>query len=151
MWNYGKGLCTLNSPKTQGATGHLNAAGQIKLDTLTIDCGNDYATILAISLDDQELSVSSDVLIQVGTTARPYGWKTFATGKNGRRIDRVGSSPWNLERTNATIHLKNSRLKTAAVLDANGVAIEKVELRLAGDSVSLKLPTDALYVVLRSN
>ena len=76
VWNYGTGLCTVNSPKAQGASGFLKQAGPIKLADVQIDSADMYATVLAVPLDDKPLKQSKKVLIQVGTTARPTGWKT---------------------------------------------------------------------------
>lgn len=148
-WNYGEGVCTLNSPKSQGATGRLGVAGEIELEAVKIKCENDYATILAVALDDRKLTESTNVLIQVGTIARPYGWKTSSAGERGNRIDSIGSSPWNLVKTRATIQLQNGQLTTATLLDANGVPTGQQRLTKSGDSVTLKLPTDAMYIILR--
>ena len=148
-WDYGVGLCQLKTPKAQGATGHLRDAGTISLGTLSIDCENDYATILAVSLDDRELARSTRILIQVGTTARPYGWRTSNVGNDTKRIDEIGSSPWNIEFTKATVRLKNTALTTAVILDANGMAREEQQLKRSGDTVTFVLPPDAMYVILR--
>ena len=148
-WNFGNGHCTLNTPKAQGAAGHLSKIGKIELDSLTIECENDYATILAVSLDDKELAQASSVLIQIGTTARPYGWRTKPAGKGANRIDQIGSSPWNIETTRATVRLTNRHLTTATVLDANGVPREHQRLTRSAGKVNLTLPPNALYVVLQ--
>ncbi len=72
--NYGIGLCTLNAPKAQGACGFLAKAGPQELADVSIDCRNQYASILLVALDGQPLAVSHQVLLQVGTVARPHGW-----------------------------------------------------------------------------
>src|SRR4051812_38809459 len=49
-WDYGTGLCKLDAPKAQGATGFFAKAGPQSMGALSIDSKNDYATILAVSL-----------------------------------------------------------------------------------------------------
>jgi hypothetical protein len=51
--DYGAGVCTVNAPKAQGATGFLRPMGTIKMRDLTVQSGNDYATVLAVPLDNQ--------------------------------------------------------------------------------------------------
>lgn len=68
--NYGQGLCTLNAPNAQGATGFLSKAGPIALGDVSITSGNPYATVAVVSLDSQPLKTSRKVLVQV-TTAAP--------------------------------------------------------------------------------
>ncbi|MEM6469012.1 MAG: hypothetical protein AAF802_05535 [Planctomycetota bacterium] len=149
-WNYGDGICTLNAPRTQGAAGALRKAGTIKLGAISIDCKNEYATILAISLDEHALETSSQVLIQVGTSSRPYGWKTSRAGGGKLRIESVGSSPWNIDKTRGTIRVRNRNLTAASLLDANGVPLDDVMLEKTESDVVLRLPENAMYVVLRS-
>ncbi|WP_372721506.1 hypothetical protein [Novipirellula sp.] len=149
-WNYGDGFCTLNSLKAQGAAGNLAAAGTISLDTLTLRCDNDYAAVLAVSMDGANLSESKQVLLQVGTVARPHGWKTEPAqdGKSQRIVD-LGSSPWNIENASAEVVLSNSVLRQATSLDANGIAIVDLPVLKNVDGLSLKLPPNALYILLR--
>ncbi|MEO1524095.1 MAG: hypothetical protein AAFX06_01605 [Planctomycetota bacterium] len=146
-WDYGLGVCRLNTPKAQGATGFLATAGEVQLDDITIDCENEYATILAVAMDDQTLAQSKKILIQVGTTARPYGWRTSGASNGTRRIEQIGSSPWNLDETRVTVSIRNAGLRRVVTLDANGVPTG--EQRLAsGETFVVKLPPDALYVVV---
>ncbi|WP_442507571.1 hypothetical protein SH528x_006500 [Novipirellula sp. SH528] len=149
-WNYGDGYCTLNAAKAQGATGNLAAAGTIKLDTLTLRCDNDYATVFAVSMDGVNLSESKQVLLQIGTVARPHGWKTEpAQGGKSQRIVDLGSSPWNIENTSAEVVVSNSVLSQATSLDANGIATANLLIQKNADGLSLKLPPNALYILLR--
>ena len=76
VWNCDLGVCTVNAPEAQGACGFLNRAGTIRLADVHIESADRYASILVVPLDDLPLKLSKRVLIQVGTTARPTGWKT---------------------------------------------------------------------------
>ncbi|TWT53672.1 hypothetical protein Pla22_13030 [Rubripirellula amarantea] len=148
-WHYGNGVCTLNSPNAQGATGDLASAGLIELDTITMTSNNEYASVLVVSMDDQPLTTSSKVLLQIGTTARPYGWKTESLDDDKLRITNLGSSPWNMENTQLKITIANSSLQTATLLDANGVAVEKINVSTSPGLMKVVLPKQAMYVVLR--
>ena len=66
--DYGRGLCTLNAPKAQGATGFLKKAGAVKLADVTIASGNDYATVLVVSMDGKPLKASGGVTCFSGHT-----------------------------------------------------------------------------------
>lgn len=156
-WDHGRGLCTLRAPAAQGATGFLGKVGPIALGDLTIRCDNEYATILAVSLDGQPLSKSARILVQVGTRARPTGWvdreATFQadggkTTVHGRQIDSTGTMPWAIVRTKAAIQVRNPTLTKAIPLDPNGMPRGTCRVRRDAGSLDLELPGDALYVVL---
>jgi len=55
---------------------------------VTIQSSNDYGTVMIVSLDNQPLTESKRVLVQVGTTARPTGWierQTTFQGDDGKQ------------------------------------------------------------------
>jgi hypothetical protein len=150
--NHDKGICTLNAPKVQGVCGFLNQGGTFKLADVEIQSGNDYATIIAVAMDGQALSSSKKVLVQVGTIARPTGWKTkpAKVGKGmGEEIVSYGKAPWAIVNADATLSIKNAALTKAVVLDANGMAVREIALEKNGERAVLKLPEDALYIVLQ--
>jgi hypothetical protein len=152
--DYGTGLCKVDAPKAQGATGFLKKTGKITLSTLSIDANNDYATVLAVPLDDQPLASSEKVLLQVGTSERSTGWATKPAkvgGRDGEEIVSFGKAPWQIVKADMTISLKNPKLKKAYVLDPNGMISKNIEITTDTNGVvSLKFPEDALYVVLQS-
>lgn len=155
-WDYGRGICTLDSPKAAGATGFLKAAGEIKLSQVAITSGNDYATVLAASLDGQPLSQSRKLLIQVGTVARPTGWQQRPatwkdeTGKqfSGFEVVDYGRAPWRIARNHVTLAIDNPRLRQATVLDMNGMARGTVPLQRDAQKVSFRFPAAAKYLIL---
>ncbi|MBI5725075.1 MAG: hypothetical protein HZA50_14030 [Planctomycetes bacterium] len=158
MMDYGTGLCTLNAPKAQGVTGFLKKTGTFKLADVEIKSGNEYATVLAVSMDDKPLKASGKVLVQVGTTARSTGWKTQPCkiegkegqpGKDGEEIVNVGKAPWRIVNADVTITIANPALTKAIVLDVNGMQTKELPLEAAGGAKTLKFPPDAMYVVLK--
>jgi hypothetical protein len=150
------GLCLVDAPAAQGATGFLAKAGRIALGTLTIESRTAYATVLAVALDSKPLSASKRVLLQITTQHRPYGWKqspaTFTHEKkeyNGFRIDNVGSLPWNVVDTDMTLTIANPGLRTVKRLDENlyptgdAVAVER-----EGKALRITPPRNTMYLLV---
>jgi hypothetical protein len=156
-WDYGRGICAINAPMAQGATGFLDLVSRVPLKDVTIEAGNDYATILVVSLDDRPLKESRRILVQVGTLARPTGWidreATFKSGDGkqtfrGKEIVSTGKMPWAVKDANITLKVANAGLRSATQLDANGRRGKRLRPETAGGVLSLKLPKDSLYLVL---
>ncbi len=156
-FDYDVGLCTVNAPRYQGVTGFLErAGGRFALDDVTIESENEYATIVAVSLDGKDLAESDEVLIQVGTVARLTGWQseeaTFQSGDQelqGERIVNTGEPPWQIENTRATVTVRNGRLTRALLLDVDGYRARGVEVRLTGESIGIELPPETMYLLLQ--
>ena len=94
-------------------------------------------------------SSSRKILVQVGTTERPLGWKTKPVQVNGRSGEEVisfGRAPWMIVNSDVTLALKNSEINKAHVLDANGMAVKEVPLAVSAGRKTLKFPANALYV-----
>jgi hypothetical protein len=158
QWDTEKGVCTLDAPCAQGATGFLSKAGSIKLDALTIESSDHYATVLAVSLDEKPLTESSKVLVQVGTRARPIGWVEHAeafpgadgkTTYQGKKVDDTGKMPWLIAEAKLKLAVKNAKLKTATTLDLNGKPRGDAKATQEKGALSFTFPGDAMYVVLR--
>jgi len=150
--DYGKGICTLNAPKAQGVTGFLAKIGDFKLADVEIKSANEYATVLVVSMDDKDLKSSAKILVQVGTLERPTGWATKPAKvgkKDGEVVTNFGKAPWQIANNDVTLTINNASLKTAVVLDANGMSVKELPLEDAGGKKSVKLPADTLYVVLK--
>ena len=157
-YNYGAGYCTIDAPKAQGVVGFLSKAGPFALKTVTIESKTEYATILAVALDDKDLATSGSVLVQTTAQCRPYHWKESPAkfkdpeGKNtyeGKRIDDTGLEPWNVVEVQATLTIRNPVLKKATALDPNGMPAGDVAVEIKGGTLTLTLPRNALYVVLQ--
>ncbi|NNE00344.1 MAG: hypothetical protein HKN47_23745, partial [Pirellulaceae bacterium] len=148
-WNYGDGYCKLDSPQAQGACGHLARIGTIKLSSIALRCRNDYASVLAVALDNQPLGQSQNVLLQIGTIARPYGWSTADEPNGQKRITSLGSSPWNIQNTDVEAIVANTGLTKAILLDANGVSMGELPTIDYANGLRLELPSNAMYVLLQ--
>jgi len=154
--NYDKGFCTLNSPKAQGVAAFFKNQQTFSLNDVEITSGNDYGAVLVVAMDDQPLTRSKKVLVQVGTQCRPTGWQQTPTqihvkegNFDGFVVRNVGHAPWQVVRADATITLKNATLTHGNVLDMNGNAAGNVTLEKTPGGMSFKFPDTAMYVVLQ--
>jgi hypothetical protein len=162
-FDYKKGVCTVATDKFAGACGFLKQAGGSFAPgkTVSIRSDNDYAAISVVALDGQPLDASKRVLIQVGTAARLTGFATKPAkfqaegggGKGkaveGEEIVNTGQPPYLVSKTHATVQLKNAAVTKATLLDPNGYAIKDVPLNRDGGRVSIELPAETMYLLLR--
>jgi hypothetical protein len=151
------GVYRVDTPTAQAAAGFLGAAGPQKLSDVAIECKNEYAAIAIVPLDDKTIATSGKLLVQIGTLSRPTGWKERPLkipqehgSLDGARIIEVGTDPWQIEKTRATIVIRNASLATATALDPNGMRVAEVPLEKASGAIKIVLPPDAMYLCLQS-
>ncbi len=151
-----RGLYLVKAPRAQAVAGFLGENGIIDLGDVRIDARNHFATVTTVALDAQPLRQSKRVLVQLGTVQRPTGFSSEKVNLvindkplEAFRILETGQTPWQVERMEGTLKIRNTGLKEAVVLDPNGMPRETIALEKAGDWMQLTLPEDALYVVLR--
>ena len=150
------GVFRVNAPKAQGAAGFLKAAGPQSLTDVDIACANEYASIVVVPLDDQPIQKSARLLVQAGTVTRLTDWSerpqnvVLTTGTTeALRIVNVGKEPFRVEKTDATVTIRNASLTRAVALDPNGMPLPvAIKVEVVKGGLRLKLPPDALYVLL---
>jgi hypothetical protein len=148
-WDYATGLASVNTPRSQGATGFLQKAGRIELGDVSIECGNEFASILVTSLDDQAIASSKKLLIQATTEDKLFGF----SASNGR-ITNLGSGPWNVRRISAKVSVKfagGGGDPKVFALDENGYDRgqgPEMSWR-GGHTFDVSLAEDALYHVIQ--
>jgi len=154
--DYGTGMCTIDSPKAQGASGFFKNFGAIHLSTIDLSCNNDHASILVVSMDDKPLNESGKILVQIGTRVRPTGWiedpadftwmdkGTF----HGFKIVRTGALPFMAAKADGTLTIRNATIKKAGWLFTTGYRGGDLPSTTANGQFQLKLPPDAMYVIL---
>jgi hypothetical protein len=154
-----RGLLRLDTPRAQGAAGFFphDSPPTATADAL-FDVRTPYAQVLAVSLDDRPLATSGRVLLQIGTTTRPTGWQTRPAPLRDRRggqespgeeIVSLGGAPWRIENASGSFRLRNPILTRATVCDANGMPVRDLAVTRDADGLTVALPSDAIYVVLR--
>lgn len=157
VMDWGNGLCTLDAPGAAGATGFLGKAGTIALKGLSIAAKNDYATVLAVALDDKPLANSKKVLVQITTRNRPYGWKVSPTeftedkkSYQGFRIDATGEAPWNVVDTDMVITLANKALRKAVRLDENLYpTVDAVPVQAGKEGLVITPAKNTMYLLVQ--
>jgi hypothetical protein len=143
LWDYDKGIMKIDTPKTQGVTGFLNKQTSIDLGDITIESGNEYATVMVISLDDEPLASSKRILIQAVTEDKFYGAKT-----ENDTIQNLGSYPLNVKNINVKVTFKGkTQIQRVITLDENGYQRSELNLEKDKDGLSVQLAPDALYTV----
>jgi hypothetical protein len=155
-WDYGKGVCILNSPKAQGATGFLKSVGTIKLKDGSITADNEYATVAIAAMDNQNIAQSQKILVQVGTIARSTGWKQkiaqwvdqLGQSHQGFEILDYGQAPWAIAKNHLSVTLNNPRITKATILDMNGMATKKLAIERNKTGISFSFPQSSKYVIL---
>ena len=103
-------------------------------------------------MDDEPLKSSRQILVQVGNTERPLGWKTKpaqVSGRAGQEVTSFGRAPWMIVNADVTLRLQNTEITTARVVDVNGMPVKELPLTQSAGRKTLKFPPDALYVVLQ--
>jgi len=143
VWDYGRGLLTVNSPRSQCAAGFLARAGAIKLGDVTIESKNEYGAIHVISLDGQPLATARRILIQAFTEEKMYGFQAF----NGVIRD-IGRAPITVRDIDASITMAAGGALTATSLDEQGYARAALQPRMNGAAATISLPRDSLYTIL---
>ena len=156
LLDYGKGIFELNAPKAKAVSGFLAAKEKFQLGDVEISSINEYATIEVVSMDEQVISESAKILVQVGTVFRPTGWKeekgTFTHA--GRKVEgftilQTGKMPWLGMAAAGTIRIRNARISRAMQLDADGRLLREWKLTRDKTMVSLQLLPDAYYILLQ--
>jgi hypothetical protein len=155
-----KGLFILDAPCAQGATAFFQEIGAtVSTGNLDINLENEYACVIAVSLDDKPLSESGKVLLQITTLSRPRGWREtparyssseFAGKRySGFRVDTCGDGAyWEVKSTRGTVTIRNNTLSKATLADPHFYAAGAVPVERQGGGLLVKLPPNAMYVVL---
>jgi hypothetical protein len=156
VWDWAQGLATCNAPCAQGATGFFPTDKDVTLGDVKFHMGNDYASVMLVSLDGQPLATSAKMLLQVVTDDRNNGWQTqpatFERDKGkpieGLQVKSLGSKPdvivvRKIAGTVGMTRADAAALKVTA-LDYNGYARQEI----AGGAGNVVLLPDCLYYVI---
>ena len=153
-WDYGNGICTMTADKAQGAVGFFSddeSTTTIELPDVTLRVRNNYAAISVVSLDDQPISTSGEVLVQVGTVYRPTNWREEPLDNDeGFEILNTGKMPWKAVNTMVSMEVRNTNIKSAHAININGEKVGDLVLFETEAGVEIFLPNNAMYVVLNT-
>jgi len=157
-WNYEKGQCTLDAPAAQGVTGFFSLEGEtIELSDVSLHVKNDYAAISVVSIDEQPLATSEEILVQVNTIYETTNYKEKRVNfelngqtVSGFEVEQTGQLPWKAANTEVILTLTNPNIKSAHLLDENGYEIQEVGVLAVDGTVQLELPKNTMYLVLNT-
>jgi len=149
LWDWGRGLATIDAPAAEGATGSLHEAGRIVLGDITISSQNEYGSVLLVAMDDKPLRTSHKMLLQVMSEDTNRGWS--APGKGLRPIASTGGPPIVVKRLGGRVTFKRGDIASLAVkaLDFNGYETAAVNLTSQGELEFL--PTVFYYLIEKRN
>jgi hypothetical protein len=119
-WQHERGLFLVRAPQTQGVTGFLKDAGRIEFDDLTINAGMPFGVVWAVAMDNQPLSRSGKILLEVMSEERNSGFTT--EGAPQRKILDLGHTPIIVRQLSGEVRFKRAdagKLRVTA-LDVNG-------------------------------
>lgn len=144
-WDYGAGVVTVDTPRTQAVAGFLGGAGEVVLEDVSIRMLNEYGSVTVTSLDGADIVDSGLILIQAMTEDRPYGFRS-----EGGTITDLGSAPFGVLEIDASVRLPvAAEAFEAVVLGPNGYdSGRRIELHADKAGSRVELPRDALYTVL---
>ncbi len=155
-WKHG--LTLVDAPRAQGVSGYLRDAGLIELSNVAVESDNYFGSFLAISLDDLPIAQSSEVLLQAGTNNRPRGFEfqnVEMTWNNntyaGMQVTDQGGGGLEVVHIDTTVTLRNvaDRIQQVIALDHDLRERQLLEWHAAGDDVTIDLPRDTLYTLVR--
>lgn len=138
-WNWGRGLVTVKTPRSQAVTGFLAKGGEVKLGDVTVKAGSEYGAVHVISLDGQPLATSKRILVQSFTEEKMYGFRA-----SGGRIEDTGRTPINVRELDASVVFAKP-VATAVALDGHGYKAGDVAVQ---GGTTIVLPKDRLYVIV---
>jgi hypothetical protein len=151
VWDWGNGVVTLDAPRAQGVVGALSSRSRIELQDVTVDSKAPYASVVVVPLDGKPIAQSSRLLVQIGSIARPTGWRSSPAQHEGSPaliVEDFGGPPWQVDTVELSPTVHNPGLSQATALDANGMAMGKAAISRSEGALTMNLPAGALYVVI---
>ncbi len=144
--DYGRGLMTVNTPRTQAAIGYLAEAGLQELDDVVIDCHSEFAAIAVTSLDGQSLGDARRVLVTaVGRSENTAQGFVVPTAQQLQRTPAAwmlpveGRSPVIVEPIQAEVKLQVPGPAKLYALDPTGKRVRELDGAYRQGSVRLRL------------
>ena len=113
----GRGVFTVNTPRTKAAVGFLGEAGPIDLGGVTVDCATPFAAVVAVSLDDKPLGASQRVLVTAVARAENTGQAFY---RNKRSVPQRGRLPVIVEPVRCELRIKVPGAASVYPLDETG-------------------------------
>ena len=137
-WNYGNGVFTVNTHKSQSAVGFVGGR-KVDLTDVTFNAKTKFCSLSLVSLDDQPISQSAQALLTAAARIENKGQK-YNESKTQLKV--VGTGPILVEGVEARIILRRSPAAVYA-LDIGGKRLK--EIKTSGGSFDIKGSDKAFF------
>ncbi|MFH2033575.1 MAG: hypothetical protein ABIJ26_02575, partial [Candidatus Margulisiibacteriota bacterium] len=131
-WNYGDGIFTVNTPKTQGSIG-FTGGKWIDLSSVKIYAETPFSSIMITSYDNQPLVKSKRVLVTCGARIENFGQ---VYNETRTQLVEVGKAPILVEPVEGKIFFKDRTPKKVTGLDIAGNPVGSAQLIKNGFAIS---------------
>ncbi|HEY0457100.1 MAG TPA: hypothetical protein VGE41_12045 [Verrucomicrobiae bacterium] len=120
--DYNKGVLLLNAPKAQGLSGLIGSLGRAETRDLQIQSSMELGNIIAVALDDQPLSTSSKILLQVMSEEKESGRQVDPVSPGTFQFASLGRDPWMIKELEGMVRFKRTDAAQLKItpLDDNG-------------------------------
>jgi len=132
LWDYGKQVVVLQTPKTQAVVGRAGGSS-FDLPGASVAVKTPFVSLVFTPLDDQDLEASKHILITALAQDKQTGTQY---NEDGTELLSIGGPPLLMEPVQATIRLKGAPPTEANVLDVYGVPTGK-KVKLAGNAFTI--------------
>ncbi len=128
VWDYGREVVTVGSPRTQAVIGRAGG-GEFALPGLSVKVTTPFVSLIFTSLDDKPIAESKHVLITAMARDKQTGSEY---SPEGMQLLKLGGPPLLMEPVQATVRMNGSAPTSVNVLDVYGVPTGK-SVKLGGD------------------
>lgn len=129
VWDYGRQVITVQTPKTQAVIGRTGA-GAFVLPGVEVSFKTPFVSTIFTPLDDQPLAQSQRILITALAQDKQTGTRYSA---DGAKLEATGTAPLLLEPVQATIKLAGPKPVSVTPCDHYGVPIAGSSVPIAAD------------------
>jgi hypothetical protein len=146
--DYGKGTLIVNADRAQGVSGALKLAGSVNLKDMSVSSDLELGHIMAVSLDEQPLSTSRRILLQVMSEEQETDHQTEPVSATMKRIVNIGTDPWQVRKFKGIVRFKrgDAAQMNVTALDFNGYPTGP-----AGSAQEIELQPTTLYYLISAS
>jgi hypothetical protein len=134
-WDAGRGLVTVDTPRTQGVVGFAGHA-PVGTRAATFELETPFAVVLLSSLDGEPLTDSKRVLVSTAADAR---WTGVKVSENGDEILSTGRWPFLMQPVEGRVVLKGAGPAVVHRLATNGERLGQLAVETTPEGLLLPL------------
>lgn len=146
LYDYGQGRVTIHAPSVAGVTGFFGTNAVVELGPVSFETHMDYGSLLVVALDGQPLTVSTQILVQVMSEEKSYGWSTSPTDDGRHRIESLGEPPIVVREFQGRIRINRP---DAADLQVNALDSHGYPIQVIGSAHDFELHPITFYYLIQ--